>query len=394
MTRRVPPDDPSTASRQGRAVEVAKLFTLLGFIGFGGPAAHIAMMREEVVRKRGWETDQDFLDLVGACSLVPGPNSTELAVHLGLKRAGWRGFVAAACGFILPAVAIVLVIAWAYDRYGTTPTALDLSYGIVPVIVAVVAHAVWVLGRTAVKDASLGVLAVAAGAAWLAGVNELLLLAGAAVLSVLWHRGSSALDAWRAGRGGAPGLLFLPLAETSSHAGDPELWRLGAVFLKIGAVLYGSGYVLVSFLERDLVEDLGWLTERQLLDAVAVGQFTPGPVFTTATFVGYQILGVPGAVVATLAIFAPAFVFVALLSRITPLLRSSATASAAIDGVNAASLGLMAGAAIRLADAAVVDPLTAAIAAVALVVLVSRRPNTAWLVAAGAVIGLVHGTLG
>jgi chromate transporter len=373
--------------------EVARLFTLLGFIGFGGPAAHIAMMREEVVRRRGWETDQDFLDLVGACSLVPGPNSTELAVHLGLKRAGWRGFVAAACGFILPAVSIVLVIAWAYDRYGTTPTALDLSYGIVPVIVAIVAHAVLVLGRTAVKDVSLGLLAVAAGAGWLAGVNELVLLALAAVLSVLWHRRRAWVDAWRAGRGTAPGLLFVPLAEAAPHAGDAELWRLGAVFLKIGAVLYGSGYVLVSFLERDLVDDLGWLTERQLLDAVAVGQFTPGPVFTTATFVGYQILGLPGAVVATLAIFAPAFVFVALLSRITPLLRRSPTAAAAIDGVNAASLGLMAGAAVRLADAALVDPLTIAVCAVAVVLLVWRRPNTAWLVAAGAAIGLAHGAL-
>ena len=363
--------------------EVARLFTLLGFIGFGGPAAHIAMMREEVVRKRGWETDQDFLDLVGACSLVPGPNSTELAVHIGLRRAGWGGFVVAACGFILPAVAIVLVIAWAYDRYGATPTALDLSYGIVPVIVAVVAQAVWTLGRTAVKDVALGLVTVMSCLAWLAGVNELLVLVAAASFCAIRLQSRNVLTA----------LVFVPLAEQAPHVGDAELWRLGAVFLKIGAVLYGSGYVLVSFLERDLVQDLGWLTERQLLDAVAVGQFTPGPVFTTATFVGYQILGVPGAIVATLAIFAPAFVFVALLGWITPRIRRSPTAGAALDGVNAASLGLMAGAAIRLADAAIVDPLTAAIAAVALAVLLWKRPNSAWLVAGGAAIGIAHGAL-
>ena len=381
-----PPHRPdTTADRRapGRVGEVARLFTLLGFIGFGGPAAHIAMMREEVVRKRGWETDQDFLDLVGACSLVPGPNSTELAVHIGLRRAGWRGFVVAACGFILPAVAIVLVIAWAYDRYGTTPTALDLSYGIVPVIVAVVAQAVWTLGRTAVKDVALGLVTVMSCLAWLAGVNELLVLVAAASFCAIRLQSRNVLTA----------LVFVPLAEQAPHVGDAELWRLGTVFLKIGAVLYGSGYVLVSFLERDLVQDLGWLTERQLLDAVAVGQFTPGPVFTTATFVGYQILGVPGAIVATLAIFAPAFVFVALLGWITPRIRRSPTAGAALDGVNAASLGLMAGAAIRLADAAIVDPLTAAIAAVALAVLLWKRPNSAWLVAGGAAIGLAHGAL-
>jgi chromate transporter len=378
-----PPSGTPPRPPRGRVSEVARLFTLLGFIGFGGPAAHIAMMREEVVRKRGWETDQDFLDLVGACSLVPGPNSTELAVHIGLRRAGWRGFVVAACGFILPAVAIVLVIAWAYDRYGATPTALDLSYGIVPVIVAVVAQAVWTLGRTAVKDVALGLVTVMSCLAWLAGVNELLVLVAAASFCAIRLQSRNVLTA----------LVFVPLAEQAPHVGDAELWRLGAVFLKIGAVLYGSGYVLVSFLERDLVQDLGWLTERQLLDAVAVGQFTPGPVFTTATFVGYQILGVPGAIVATLAIFAPAFVFVALLGWITPRIRRSPTAGAALDGVNAASLGLMAGAAIRLADAAIVDPLTAAIAAVALAVLLWKRPNSAWLVAGGAAIGIAHGAL-
>jgi len=369
--------------------EVARLFTKLGFIGFGGPAAHIAMMRDEVVARRGWLNDQEFLDLVGACNLVPGPNSTELAIHIGLKRAGWRGFVAAACGFILPAVAIVLILAVLYDRYGTTPTAVNLSYGIVPVIVAIIAHAVVQLGRTAVKDVTLGAVAVASMVLWLLEVNELLLLAGGAVIAIAWqhrHRASGqSMSIWLAALG-----LRSPSA-TLATTTDPDLVRLGLIFLKIGAVLSGSGYVLVSFLERDLVQGLGWLTERQLLDAVAIGQFTPGPVFTTATFVGYQIAGLPGAIVATIAIFLPAFIFVALLGRITPIIRRSTIAASGLDGVNAAALGLMAGAAVRIADSAFVDPLTVVIGAAALAMLLWKRPNTAWLVAAGAIVGLAHG---
>jgi chromate transporter len=386
MPRRQPPTD------QRRHVgEVARLFLKLGCIGFGGPAAHIALMRDEVVTRRAWVSEQEFLDLVGACNLVPGPNSTELAVHLGLRRAGWRGFIAAACGFILPAVAIVLTIAVLYDRYGTTPTALDLSYGIVPVIVAIVAHAVVALGRTAVKNVQLGLVMLASTVLWLVGVGELLLLVGGAALTVAWQQRH------RLGTGAAGALMWLPLGGRGRYvtvaSSDPDLIRLGLVFLKIGAVLYGSGYVLVSFLERDLVEHLGWLTERQLLDAVAIGQFTPGPVFTTATFVGYQVAGFGGAAVATIAIFAPAFVFVALLGRITPVIRRSVWAGSALDGVNAASMGLMAAAALRLADSAFVDPLTSMLGAAALAVLLWRRPNTAWLVAAGALAGLAHGAV-
>jgi len=369
-----------------RVGEVARLFTRLGFIGFGGPAAHIAMMREEVVRRRQWVDDQEFLDLVGACNLVPGPNSTELAIHLGLRRAGWRGFVAAAAGFILPAVAIVLTLAWLYERYGTTAAAIDLSYGILPVIVAIVAHAVVGLSRTAVKDVRLGLVAAAACAAWLLGVNELILLAVAAALCAI------PLSLPGARQHQASWLFALP-AIGGAAAADPSWWRLGWVFLKIGAVLYGSGYVLVSFMEHDLVRELGWLTERQLLDAVAIGQVTPGPVFTTATFVGYQVYGLTGAAVATVAIFLPAFVFVALLSRIVPFIRRSAVAGRALDGVVAASLGLMAGALVRLARTAMHDPLTWALGLAALVVLLWKKPNTAWLVAAGAVAGLAHGAL-
>lgn len=363
------------------------MFTKLGFIGFGGPAAHIAMMRDELVRRRGWLDDQTFLDLVGATNLVPGPNSTELAVHLGLRRGGWRGFVAAACGFILPAVAIVLALAVAYERYGTTPTARHLSYGIIPVIVAIVAHATIGLTRTAVKDVVLGIVAAGASVAWLVGVNELVLLGIAALLGALWRNRDRLRVVGRCS------WVVVPFSTATAHS-DPDLWRLGWVFLKIGAVLYGSGYVLVSFLERDLVERLGWLTEQQLLDAVAIGQVTPGPVFTTATFVGYQIAGTAGAAVATVAIFAPALVFVALLARIVPLIRRSSWAGGALDGVNAASLGMMAAAVVRLADTALVDPLTVLVAVGSLAVLVLRRTNTAWLVAAGALVGIVHGLAG
>jgi chromate transporter len=336
-------------------------------------------MRDELVRRRGWTDDQTFLDLVGATNLVPGPNSTELAIHLGLRRAGWRGFVAAACGFILPAATIVLVLAIVYERYGQTTLARDLSYGIVPVIVAIVAQATVGLARTAVNDVVLGGIAVATAAAWLAGVNELALLILAGVIGASWRNRDQV-------RSGFTGLVLVPFGVGIEHH-DPELWRLGWLMLKVGAVLYGSGYVLISFLERDLVDQLGWLTEQQLLDAVAVGQVTPGPVFTTATFVGYQIAGLGGAIVATVAIFAPALVFVALLSRIVPRIRRSVWAGGALDGVNAASLGMMAAALVRLADTALVDPLTVAVAIGALLVLLARRPNSMWLIAAGAIIG-------
>lgn len=368
----------------GALREVAGLFFKLGVIGFGGPAAHIAMMREEVVRRRGWVDDQEFLDMVGACNLVPGPNSTEVAIHLGHQRAGWRGLLAAGVTFIVPAVAIVLGIAWLYERHGTSPAAFDLRYGILPVVVAIIAAAVWFLGRAAVKTPLTGALAAAGMVGWLAGVNELVLLAGGAAAAVAWEHRSRA-----AGRANS----FVVVAAAVSGGYDGELARLFAAFLRIGAFLYGGGYVLLSFVERDLVDNLGWLTTTQLLDATAVGQVTPGPLFTTATFVGYQIDGLAGAAVSTVGIFLPAFVFMALLGRIIPMVRRSAAAGVALDGVNAVSLGLMAGVAVRLADEAFTDPGTVAIGAGALAVLVWKRPNSAWLVAAGAAIGGLRAVL-
>lgn len=370
-----------------RLRELAGLFLKLGTIGFGGPAAHMAMMRDEVVNRRGWEDDDEFLDLVGATNIIPGPNSTELAIHLGARRAGWRGLLVAGLSFIVPAFVIVLALAWLYERYGTDPAAVDLRYGILPVIIAVVGQALWGLGRTAVKSPLLGALAFAATGLYLIGVNELLLLAGAAVVATVWanrHR--------LRGRAATllPWVVALPLLGGAPVAADPALGRVFLVFLKIGAVLYGSGYVLVAFLERDVVDAYHWITTEQLLDAVAVGQITPGPVFTTATFVGYQIDGFAGALVATVAIFLPSFVFVALLTRIVPWVRRSPWAGAALDGVNVASLGLMAGVTVLLLDDAFPDALAVAIGLAALLVLLRWRVNAAWLVSVGAVIGLAR----
>lgn len=371
---------------RARLREVAGLFLKLGTIGFGGPAAHIALMRDEVVRRRGWEDDQHFLDLVGATNVIPGPNSTELAIHLGARRAGWRGLLVAGVSFIVPAFVIVLSLAWLYERYGTAPAAVDLRYGILPVVVAVIGQALWSLGRAAVKGPVLGGLGAATAALYLAGVNELLLLAGAAGVATLWVNRDRL-------RGGAAALLpwaLLPLAGGAGASTDPALGRLFLVFLKIGAVLYGSGYVLVAFLERDVVDTYHWITSEQLLDAVAVGQVTPGPVFTTATFVGYQVDGLAGALVATVAIFLPSFVFVALLTRIVPWARRSPWAGGALDGLNAASLGLMAGVTVLLVDDAYPDPFTVALGLLALAVLLRWRANAAWLISAGAVVGLAR----
>jgi len=368
----------------GRLAEVGRLFLRLGVIGFGGPAAHIALMRDEVVRRRGWLDDAEFLDLVGATNLIPGPNSTELAIHLGHRRAGGRGLVVAGLGFIAPAVLIVGVLAWLYERHGTDPALADLRYGVLPVIIAIVGHALVGLGRVALVSPVGAVAATAALAGFLAGVHELVLLVAAGAAAVLWA------NRRRLRPGRAPLVLLLAGGEPGAGPTAPSLWRLFLVFLEIGSILYGSGYVLLAYLQRNLVTDLGWLSEQELLDAVSVGQVTPGPVFTTATFVGWQIDGWAGAAVATVGIFAPSFLFVALLGRIVGWMRAHATARAFLDGVVAASLGLMAGVLVELVDAAISDLVTAAVAAVALALLVSTRLNSAWLIGGGVVVGLAH----
>jgi chromate transporter len=376
-------ESPSADGSRDHLREVAGVFLKLGVLGFGGPAAHIAMMRDEVVRRRGWIDDSEFLDLVGATNLIPGPNSTELAIHLGAKRAGGRGLVVAGLCFIAPAVLIVSLLAWLYQRYGTDPAAVDLRYGILPVIIAIVTHALFGLGRSSLNSALNAVIAVGALVGFLVDVHELILLAVAGTLSALWHlrdahRSQSFLS-----------VVLVAMIAVTDQA-KVTLWRLFVVFLEIGSVLYGSGYVLLAFLQQNLVDDLGWITRQQLLDAVAVGQITPGPLFTTATFIGWQIHGVGGAAVATLGIFLPSFIFVALLGRIVPWVRSRPTAKAFLTGVTAASLGLMAGVLVQLADTAITDVFTVLVAIAALALLIRTKLNSAWLVAAGITVGLVH----
>lgn len=367
--------------------EIVRLFLRLGFTAFGGPAAHISMMHDEVVTRRQWMTDQHFLDLVGATNLIPGPNSTEMAIHIGYERGGWRGLIAAGVCFIMPAVLIVLVFAWAYVEYGSTPQGDALLYGIKPVIIAIVLQALVRLAPKALKSPLLWVIGGAALVLYLLGYNELLILFGGALffMSIQGLRGFSGTAALLLMGGARAALLQVDAASTTTPI---TLWRIFLVFLKVGALLYGSGYVLLAFLRSDLVVNYGWLTDQQLLDAVAVGQFTPGPVFTTATFVGYLLAGVPGAAVATIGIFLPSFLFVALLARLMPHLRKSPWTAAFLDGINVTALALMTGVLWQIGRAAIVDIPTAIIAIAAAFLLFRLKINSAWLVAAGGILGL------
>jgi chromate transporter len=375
------------SARSSALRELLVVFGTLGIIGFGGPAAHIALMRREVVERRAWLTDQQMVDLVGATNLIPGPNSTELAMLVGRQRAGGIGLLVAGFAFIVPAALIVLGLAWAYVAYGETPTGEALLYGVQPVIVAVVLGALVAFARTALAGPLRAAVALLAGLLWLVGVNELVLLAAGAVAVAGVRLGTG--QPWA-----AIGLVLPATATTAAAATSVNLITLGAVFLKAGALLYGSGYVLLAFLRGDLVERLGWLTDAQLLDAVAIGQVTPGPLFTTATFVGYVVAGVPGAAVATVAIFAPAFIFCALLGAIADRLRDRPLTAALLDGVNAAALGLMAAVTIVLGREAVRDPLTVMLLLVAGLAVWWGRVPSVLLVAAGAAAGLAASMLG
>ncbi len=396
-------EQPSPGVAPGaRLVEVAALFVRLGFTAFGGPAAHIAMMRTEVVERRQWVSEERFVDLIGITNLIPGPSSTELAIYLGYLRAGWPGLLVAGICFIGPAMLLVLALAWAYVTYGALPQVNWLFYGIQPGVVAIIAQAIWSLGRTIFKGVLAGVVALLVLVLYLLGVNVLALLFGGALfyggLRLLEHRfkqtqqlhslllpvGFSSLSfSWKPARA----MLLSGLLA----AGAPfSLLLLFLTFLKLGAVVYGSGYTLLAFLRTDLVQNLHWLTDKQLLDAASIGQFTPGPVFTTATFIGYLVGGVSGALLATLGIFLPSFVFIALIRPVAARLRQAVWTATLLDGINAAALALMTGVLIQLGQHALMDVLTWVLALVSFAILLRWRINSVWLILAGAAVGLLR----
>ena len=383
--------EPPPAPERGPLGEVARLFLKLGLIAFGGPAAHIAMMEDEFVTRRRWIDRQHFLDLIGATNLIPGPNSTEMTMHVGYERAGWPGlFVAGAC-FIGPAVLITGLFGWLYVAYGSLPEVEPFLYGIKPAVIAVILGAVWKLGKKAVKGWRFAVMGVAVAAAVLAGLGEIWALLIGGVLGTLWLR-ATGYDSSQTASRYLP-ILLLQHAGAGAAAGaagaavSVSLWKLFFFFFKVGAVLYGSGYVLVAFLEGGLVQDYGWLTQAQLLDAIAIGQFTPGPVLSTATFIGYVIEGVPGAAVATLGIFLPSFFFVLMLNPLIPKLRRSVWLSAFLDAVNVAAVALMVAVTAELGYTTLVSWPAWVIAIVAAVLALRFRVNAAWLVLGGAVLG-------
>ncbi len=363
------------------------LFLKLGVTAFGGPAAHIAMMEEVVVARRHWLTRERFLDLLGATNLIPGPNSTEMTIHIGFVRAGIAGLIIAGVSFILPAALITLGCAWVYDQFQTVPQASALLYGIKPAVIAVILNAVWRLGTTAAKSLFLIVVGMLVMLLVLLGINEIVALFAGGIAGILWQIGKR----WRKEKM-LLGLAWLPsgsltVTATTVPSSSISLPSLGLFFLKIGCVLFGSGYVLVAFLQGDLVEQRQWLTQQQLLDAIAIGQLTPGPVLTTATFIGYILAGSTGAVVATLGIFGPSFLFVLATNPLIPRLRQSAIAGAFLDAVNVSTIGLMAAVTVELTRGTLIDWGAWLIALVSAVVLFRYKINSAWLVLGGALVG-------
>ncbi len=406
MTQERHRPEPALASVPARLGELSALFLKLGAISFGGPAAHIALIEEEIVHKRQWVTRQQFLDMLGAANLIPGPTSTEMAINVGFVRAGWAGLCVAGACFIFPAALITAVFAWAYVRFGTQAQAVSVLAGVKAAVIALIAIAIWRLGKTAVKDAGLAGLGVIALAAFFVGVNPIAILFGGGLLGMLARRitklrGFTAsilvpmiprrsfvqqgrmLALWMRGFGA------VALATTGLATARPSIGNIALFFLKVGAVLYGGGYVLLAFLEQGLVRQHAWLTQQQLLDAVAIGQFTPGPVLSTATFIGYILGGVPGAAVATVGIFLPSFFYVSLLAPVLFRLRQSSWMAAFLDSVNVCAVALMAGVTLRLAADALRGWTAWAIALVSLAVLLRWKVSPAWIVFGGGIAGLM-----
>ncbi|GBF79773.1 chromate transporter [Aphanothece sacrum] len=375
----------NSQQKKQRLKELVLVFSQLGLIAFGGPVAHIAMMEDEIVKNRQWITREKMLDLLGITHLIPGPNSTELAIHIGYERAGWRGLIIAGFFFILPAFLLVWLLAIIYVRYQSIPQVEGLLYGIKPVIIVIVLQALWKLGRKAIKDISTGITCIIIIGAFGLGINEVLLL-------ILAGLGVMIIKNW--GKSGIISSFLLPFSYLATKVNyTPEFsanwWRIFLFFLKVGSVLYGSGYVLLAFLQKDLVERTGWLQEQQLLDAIAIGQITPGPVFTTATFIGYLLAGNAGAIAGTVGIFLPAFILVGIINPWVNKLRQSPWTSGFLDGVNPASLGLMVVVTYTLGYATLIDSLTIILAVFSALGLFYFQVNSVWLILAGGVVGLL-----
>lgn len=365
-------------AEKGSLKEIAKVFFKLGSIAFGGPAAHVAMMDDEIVKKRKWMTSQHFLDLIGATNLIPGPNSTEMTMHCGHERAGWKGMLVAGTSFIFPAVTITLLFAWLYEQYGQLPAVEPFIYGIKPAVIAIIISAVYRLGKKALKNTELGVLGVIVFAACLLGVNQIIALFGGGLLGLILYFAKNT-------RKSANGFLPILIAGTV-QAGT---WKVLFIFLKVGALLYGGGYVLFAFLDAELVST-GLLTRQQLIDAIAVGQFTPGPVLSTATFIGYQLNGFWGALAATVGIFLPSFVFVAILNPLMPKLRKSKVISALLDAVNISAVALILAVCVEMGKDTLTDWKTIAIAVTSLVIVFYfKKLNSAFIVIGGALLGFI-----
>jgi len=359
-----------------KLIEIAKLFFKLGVISFGGPAAHIAMMEDEVVKKRKWMTHEHFLDLVGATNLIPGPNSTEMTMHCGHERAGWRGLFVAGISFIFPAVIITAIFAWLYQEYGKLPNVEPFIYGIKPAVIAIIAMAAYRLGKKALKSGILALFGILALTVCLLGVNEILVLFGLGLIGVLFYFIKKRVNTLVSL---VPLLLIQPI----------EPLKIFLIFLKVGAILYGSGYVLFAFLDTELVAT-GWLSRQALIDAVAVGQITPGPVLSTATFIGWQMNGVPGALAATLGIFLPSFFLVLLLNPLIPKMRGSQVISAFLDAVNVAAVALIFAVCIEMGKDTLTDWRTITIAILSLIIVfIFKKLNSAFLVLGGGLIGFI-----
>lgn len=380
-------------AKAASVIELARIFLKLGATSFGGPAAHIAMMEDEFVKRRGWLSHQQFLDMLSATNLIPGPNSTEMAIHIGHHRAGLKGLLVAGLAFIAPAVLITCGFAWAYLKFGAAPTAAGILYGVKAVVLAIVLQALWRLGRSALCSSSAICIALFAVALYLWGLNEIAVLALASAAGLLFSRRvgtSTKAITWGIGLGASifsTRNAMVAAATTTALSISQPLWPIFWSMFEIGATLFGSGYVLLAYLKSDFVDRLGWLTQAQLLDAIAIGQLTPGPLFSTATFVGYLLSGPAGALVATVGIFLPAFVLVAITAPFLQGLRNSKLLSSALDTLNAASFALMAVVSAHLARSAVVDLTTLLLATVSLVLITRYSLNSTWLLLAAGVLG-------